>query len=209
MLLSTHIIEDVQSVCDQIVVINHGNILFTGTPEQLIQSAAGHVGVFWEKDEVQEKGLHITARVNTSQGIRCRAVADNSRPMRRLMSPPLKMLTSISSPGRWHNEDDPPFPLGVWTAASKPADLAYDSADCNLPGSWPFPLQTGTATTMLSLYLANPAIAGGVVGASCLACSQYLNWIASAAAGGCLMDAAVSPLTMALVRLLALLAVAS
>ena len=76
MLLSTHIIEDVQSVCDQIVVIHHGTILFTGTPEQLIQSAAGHVGVFWEKDEVQEKGLHITARVNTSQGIRCRAVAD-------------------------------------------------------------------------------------------------------------------------------------
>ena len=75
-LLSTHIIEDVQSVCDQIVVINHGNILFTGTPEQLIQSAAGHVGVFWEKDEVQGKGLQITARVNTGQGIRCRAVAD-------------------------------------------------------------------------------------------------------------------------------------
>ena len=75
-LLSTHIIEDVQSVCDQIVVINHGNILFTGTPEQLIQSAAGHVGVFWEKDERQEQGLHITARVNTAQGVRCRAVAD-------------------------------------------------------------------------------------------------------------------------------------
>ena len=64
-LLSTHIIEDVQSVCDQIVVIHHGTILFTG-----------HVGVFWEKDETLEQGLHITARVNTSQGIRCRAVAD-------------------------------------------------------------------------------------------------------------------------------------
>lgn len=75
-LLSTHIIEDVQSVCDQIVVIHHGTILFTGTPEQLIQSATGHVGVFWEKDETLEQGLHITARVNTSQGIRCRAVAD-------------------------------------------------------------------------------------------------------------------------------------
>ena len=35
-LLSTHIIEDVQSVCDQIVVIHHGTILLTGTPEQLI-----------------------------------------------------------------------------------------------------------------------------------------------------------------------------
>ena len=75
-LLSTHIIEDVQSVCDQIVIINHGHILFTGPPEQLIASAAGHVGVFWEKDEIQEQGLHITARVNTSQGVRCRAVAD-------------------------------------------------------------------------------------------------------------------------------------
>ena len=75
-LLSTHIIEDVQSVCDRIVVIDHGRILFTGTPADLIRSAAGHVGVFWEKDVTQEQGLHITARVNTSRGIRCRAVAD-------------------------------------------------------------------------------------------------------------------------------------
>ena len=75
-LLSTHIIEDVQSVCGQLVVMNHGSILFTGTPEQLIQSAAGHVGVFWEQEAVRDPGLHITARVNTGQGIRCRAVAD-------------------------------------------------------------------------------------------------------------------------------------
>ena len=75
-LLSTHIIEDVQSVCDQIVVINHGKVLLTGTPEELIQTAKGHVGVFWEKEATQKQRLHITARVNTSQGIRCRAVAD-------------------------------------------------------------------------------------------------------------------------------------
>ena len=75
-LLSTHIIEDVQSVCDRLVVIDHGQILFTGTPEQLIQAAEGHVGVFWEREAGQEQGLHITARVNTSQGVRCRAVAD-------------------------------------------------------------------------------------------------------------------------------------
>lgn len=75
-LLSTHIIEDVQSVCDRLIVINHGRVLFVGTPERLIQSAMGHVGIFWEKEAVKEKGLHITARVNTSRGIRCRAVAD-------------------------------------------------------------------------------------------------------------------------------------
>ena len=49
---------------------------FTGTPEELIQTAVGHVGAFWEKDSIMEQGLHITARINTSQGIRCRAVAD-------------------------------------------------------------------------------------------------------------------------------------
>ena len=89
-LLSTHIIEDVQSVCDRLVVIDHGQILFTGTPEQLIQSAAGHVGVFWEKDETLEQGLHITARVNTSQGIRCRAVADKLPPYAQAEEPSLE-----------------------------------------------------------------------------------------------------------------------
>ena len=75
-LLSTHIIEDVQSVCDQLVVINRGQILFTGTPEELIRSASGHVGVFYEQEANQENGLHITARVNTAQDVRCRVVAD-------------------------------------------------------------------------------------------------------------------------------------
>lgn len=89
-LLSTHIIEDVQSVCDQIVVIHHGQIRFTGTPEQLIASSAGHVGVFWEKDETQEQGLHITARVNTSQGVRCRAVADQLPPYVQAEEPTLE-----------------------------------------------------------------------------------------------------------------------
>ncbi len=75
-LLSTHIIEDVQSVCGSLVVMNHGRILFAGTPEALIQSAAGHVGVFLEREAAQEQGLRITARVNTGGGVRCRAVAD-------------------------------------------------------------------------------------------------------------------------------------
>lgn len=76
-LLSTHIIEDVQSVCNQLIVLNHGKMLFIGTPEELIRGAVGHVGSFWEKDQKHAQGLHITARVNTAQGVRCRAVADS------------------------------------------------------------------------------------------------------------------------------------
>ena len=89
-LLSTHIIEDVQSVCDQILVIHHGQIRFTGTPEQLIASAAGHVGVFWEQDAAQEEGLHITARVNTGRGVRCRAVSDILPPFAEPSEPTLE-----------------------------------------------------------------------------------------------------------------------
>ena len=88
-LLSTHIIEDIQSVCGQLVVINRGQVLFSGTPEALIQTATGHVGIFWEKDAAQEDGLHITARVNTGQGVRCRAVADVLPPFAQPSDPTL------------------------------------------------------------------------------------------------------------------------
>ena len=89
-LLSTHILEDIQSVCGQLVVINRGQVLFSGTPEALIQTATGHVGIFWEKDAAQEDGLHITARVNTGQGVRCRAVADVLPPFAQPSDPTLE-----------------------------------------------------------------------------------------------------------------------
>lgn len=104
-LLSTHIIEDVQSVCDSLVVIHSGEIVFQGAPAQLICNAKGHVGVFYAQDAQTEwngaiaqnaakapklqnaqnaqnsqaadtsGGLHITARQNTAEGIVCRVVA--------------------------------------------------------------------------------------------------------------------------------------
>lgn len=76
-LLSTHIIEDVQSVCNQLIVIDQGRILFTGTPEALIRQAEGHVGMFLEQPGGSENSsLHITSRVNTAQGVLCRGVSE-------------------------------------------------------------------------------------------------------------------------------------
>lgn len=37
-LLSTHIIEDIQSICNQLLIIAHGNILFSGAPGELPSS---------------------------------------------------------------------------------------------------------------------------------------------------------------------------
>ena len=75
-LLSTHIIEDVQSVCDYIIVIDHGTVLFTGTPSELIGIAVDHVGSFIDNDYEREKGLHVTSRVNTGSSICCKVVAE-------------------------------------------------------------------------------------------------------------------------------------
>lgn len=77
------------------------------------------------------------------------------------------------------------------------------------PAAGLFLYKPATATTMLSLYLANPAIAGGVVGGILFGLlTIYELDRVSRSRADVLMDAAVSPLTMALVRLLALLAVA-
>ena len=90
-LLSTHIIEDVQSVCNRLIVIHHGCILFTGTPEELIKASLGHVGVFVESESNKGfGGLSVTARVNTAGGIACRAVAETLPPFAQSVEPSLE-----------------------------------------------------------------------------------------------------------------------
>lgn len=76
-LLSTHIIEDVQSVCDRLIVIDRGQILFIGRPEELVLQARGHVGVFLEQSGGEKtSALRIISRVNTAEGVLCRGVAE-------------------------------------------------------------------------------------------------------------------------------------
>lgn len=74
-LLSTHIIEDVQAICNRIIVIHKGRILFDGKPEHLIQEARGHVGIVNENREM-EKEIRIISRINTEEGVSCRIVAE-------------------------------------------------------------------------------------------------------------------------------------
>lgn len=74
-LLSTHIIEDVQAICNRIIVIHKGRILFDGRPEYLIQEARGHVGIVNENREM-EKEIRIISRINTEEGVSCRIVAE-------------------------------------------------------------------------------------------------------------------------------------
>lgn len=74
-LLSTHIIEDVQSVCNRIIVINRGEILFAGEPEALTALARGCVGIV-KGEPTAESKCDVTSRVNTARGVLCRVVAE-------------------------------------------------------------------------------------------------------------------------------------
>ena len=73
-ILSTHIIDDVQSVCGQLAVINRGKILFSGSPEALTARARGHVGV-WLGEPSEDCPLTVTSQTHTADGVLCRGVA--------------------------------------------------------------------------------------------------------------------------------------
>ena len=50
-ILSTHIVGDISSACNQMALLNKGNVAYTGPPDQMILQAAGHV---WHLDVTQE-----------------------------------------------------------------------------------------------------------------------------------------------------------
>ncbi len=89
--LSTHIIEDVQSICNRLIVIHEGHILFDGAPEALIAAAQGHVGMFFETREHTANGTYqITSRLNTARGVCCRIVAETLPPFAEPAEPTLE-----------------------------------------------------------------------------------------------------------------------
>ena len=54
-ILSTHIVEDVESICNELIVLNKGEIIFNGQPSELVRKAAGHVGIAEVSNEQKEE----------------------------------------------------------------------------------------------------------------------------------------------------------
>jgi ABC-type multidrug transport system ATPase subunit len=92
-ILSTHIIDDVESVCDRLIVLQRGIILFDGTPQELIQQADGHAAIIEvdsSSDRQIEDRFRLTSRVITPEGARCRIVGDVLPPASRAVPPTLE-----------------------------------------------------------------------------------------------------------------------
>jgi ABC-type multidrug transport system ATPase subunit len=59
-IVSTHIIEDVVSLCDRVGVLASGRLLFTGTPEELTARVKGRV---WTCNDTPELGSVLSSRL--------------------------------------------------------------------------------------------------------------------------------------------------
>lgn len=59
-ILSTHIIEDVASLCDRLGVLSDGRLLFIGTPEELAEPLMGRI---WISNQEPVDGLLLSSRL--------------------------------------------------------------------------------------------------------------------------------------------------
>lgn len=74
-ILSTHIITDIEAISNRIMVLKNGNLLFNDSPELLIQKARGHIWEYTVSDHGSlEKTTGISSMIRTESGIKVRQV---------------------------------------------------------------------------------------------------------------------------------------
>jgi ABC-2 type transport system ATP-binding protein len=79
-LLSTHIVEDIEATCPRLAIIAEGRLLFDGEPTTILRGVGGHL---WEIPDTSEPvpGLPVVARRMDRDGQACRIVrADSAVP---------------------------------------------------------------------------------------------------------------------------------
>lgn len=76
-IISTHIVEDIEAVCDEIVIMGEGRILTSGTSAQIRSLAAGKVYEVPERDEHNlKREFHIQRRYEKSDGAYLRVLSN-------------------------------------------------------------------------------------------------------------------------------------
>ena len=73
-ILSTHIIEDISHSCNDLAVIHQGQVLFHGSPRQLIAQARGKVWYVLTEGERPGGGLTTISTLHLEQGIQYRVI---------------------------------------------------------------------------------------------------------------------------------------
>ncbi len=78
-ILSTHIVSDISSGCNNLALLNNGFVEFTGSPEELVKKARGHVWQVttsgYEYDLLKEK-YAVISTIPTEEGWEVQLVGD-------------------------------------------------------------------------------------------------------------------------------------
>lgn len=79
-LFSTHVVEDLAAVCNQLAVMKKGQFLYAGSMKELVRAAKGRVWVCRLRDEVQareiEKKYHISSKQLSEDGVQIRLISE-------------------------------------------------------------------------------------------------------------------------------------
>ncbi len=76
-LLSTHIVEDIGQTCSDMAVLVHGQVLFHGSPAELIRAAAGHVWTLTATGlDKPNDGLTVVSMLQLAEGTQYRLVGE-------------------------------------------------------------------------------------------------------------------------------------
>lgn len=66
-LFSTHVVEDLAATCSQLAVMKKGNFLYSGSVQELVGEAQGHIWVCKAADEMQARELEKKYNVSSKQ----------------------------------------------------------------------------------------------------------------------------------------------
>jgi len=79
-ILSTHIVGDISSTCQDMALLNKGAMVFSGSPDRLVDEAKGHVFNLsltqQEYDDIKDR-FHIISTIPSEKGWDVQLVADN------------------------------------------------------------------------------------------------------------------------------------
>lgn len=90
-LVSTHIVEDVESVCDELIILSHGKILCKDTPAHICEIAKDHVYELTEEDYNQLTFSHYVIRIFTKDDKKYYRIICDEKPINgQAMQPEIK-----------------------------------------------------------------------------------------------------------------------
>ena len=75
-ILSTHIVEDISQSCNDLAVMDHGRVIFRGSPRELSAQARGHVWLIVTQGERPDDDLSVVSTLHVQNGIQYRVLGE-------------------------------------------------------------------------------------------------------------------------------------